>query len=250
MNPDADTHLFGQEVNPETFAICKSDLFMKSEDGRDAENILFGSTLSNDRHGGAGFDYLLEALAGRPPVRSLARSGNHDASRGIQLPQNSGPLSDPADAGTLERKASAMGQQPEADGTAGPPNETVCSEGHGRLISDWRPSPPRPSGLRFGAPGMQSASGMADNGFGKLSMQLTTATSTSVRMARCHPSRRRCGSWRWGDRYGSPEAAVAAVARGRRAGVARLPDGREWPAWTGAQMRAAAVSTSRRRARL
>ena len=52
VNPDADIHLFGQEVNPETFAICKSDLFMKSADGRDAENILFGSTLSNDRHSG------------------------------------------------------------------------------------------------------------------------------------------------------------------------------------------------------
>ena len=38
----ADTHLFGQEVNPETFAISKADLFMKSEDGRDAENVLFG----------------------------------------------------------------------------------------------------------------------------------------------------------------------------------------------------------------
>ena len=59
VNPAADTHLFGQEVNPETFAICKSDLFMKSEDGRDAENILFGSTLSNDRHAGSGFDYLI-----------------------------------------------------------------------------------------------------------------------------------------------------------------------------------------------
>ena len=59
VNPDADTHLFGQEVNPETFAICKSDLFMKSEDGRDAERILFGSTLSNDRHAGATFDYMI-----------------------------------------------------------------------------------------------------------------------------------------------------------------------------------------------
>ena len=59
VNPDADTHLFGQEVNPETFAICKSDLFMKSADGRDAENVLFGSTLSNDRHAGAGFDYMI-----------------------------------------------------------------------------------------------------------------------------------------------------------------------------------------------
>ncbi len=58
-NPEADIHLFGQEVNPETFAICKSDLFMKSEDGRDADSILFGSTLSNDRHPGIGFDYMI-----------------------------------------------------------------------------------------------------------------------------------------------------------------------------------------------
>ena len=59
VNPDADIHLFGQEVNPETFAICKSDLFMKSEDGRDAENVLFGSTLSNNRHASDNFDYLI-----------------------------------------------------------------------------------------------------------------------------------------------------------------------------------------------
>ncbi len=58
-NPEAHIHLFGQEVNPETFAICKSDLFMKSEDGRDAERILFGSTLSNERHAGVGFDYMI-----------------------------------------------------------------------------------------------------------------------------------------------------------------------------------------------
>ncbi len=57
--PDAEVHLFGQEVNPETFAICKSDLFMKSEKGEDAERILFGSVLSNDRHEGQGFDYLI-----------------------------------------------------------------------------------------------------------------------------------------------------------------------------------------------
>ena len=59
VNADADIHLFGQEVNPETFAICKSDLFMKSGDGRDAESILFGSTLSNERHAGVGFDYMI-----------------------------------------------------------------------------------------------------------------------------------------------------------------------------------------------
>lgn len=58
-NPLAEVHLFGQEVNPETFAMCKSDLYMKSADGRDAENIKFGSTLSNDRHRDRRFDYML-----------------------------------------------------------------------------------------------------------------------------------------------------------------------------------------------
>jgi len=48
LNPQAEVHLFGQEVNPETFAICKSDLFMKSADGRDADRIFFGSTLARD----------------------------------------------------------------------------------------------------------------------------------------------------------------------------------------------------------
>src|SRR5438552_3248387 len=59
INKTADVHLFGQEVNPSTFAVSKSDLFMKSADGRDAENILFGSTLSNDRHAHRLFDYLI-----------------------------------------------------------------------------------------------------------------------------------------------------------------------------------------------
>jgi type I restriction enzyme M protein len=59
INPSADVHLFGQEVNPETFAICKSDLFMKSEDGRDAERIAFGSTLESDHHAGVTFDYQI-----------------------------------------------------------------------------------------------------------------------------------------------------------------------------------------------
>ncbi|MEQ9398186.1 MAG: class I SAM-dependent DNA methyltransferase [Longimicrobiales bacterium] len=59
MNPTADVHLFGQEVNPETFAIAKADLFIKSADGRDAENILFGSTLDRDAHAGRTFDYMI-----------------------------------------------------------------------------------------------------------------------------------------------------------------------------------------------
>lgn len=57
-NPNADVRLYGQEVNKETFAVCKSDLYIKSRDGRDAENILFGSTLSNDRHQHDRFHYV------------------------------------------------------------------------------------------------------------------------------------------------------------------------------------------------
>jgi type I restriction enzyme M protein len=59
VNPEAEIHLFGQEVNPETWAVSKSDLFIKDPTGRDADNIAFGSTLSNDRHAGRPFDYLI-----------------------------------------------------------------------------------------------------------------------------------------------------------------------------------------------
>lgn len=59
INPDLDVYLYGQEVNPETFAVCKSDLYMKSADGRDAESIAFGSTLAHDAHAGQTFDYQL-----------------------------------------------------------------------------------------------------------------------------------------------------------------------------------------------
>src|SRR2546430_1658884 len=59
INTGAEIHLFGQEVNPETWAVSKSDLFMKDPTGRDADNIAYGSTLSNDRHAGIAFDYLI-----------------------------------------------------------------------------------------------------------------------------------------------------------------------------------------------
>ncbi len=59
INSQAGIFLYGQEVNPETWAISKSDLFMKEPTGRDADNIVFGSTLSNDRHAGRNFDYLI-----------------------------------------------------------------------------------------------------------------------------------------------------------------------------------------------
>jgi len=59
INPGAQVHLFGQEVNPETFAICKSDLFMKDPSGHDADRIAYGSTLEVDLHAGWHFDYQI-----------------------------------------------------------------------------------------------------------------------------------------------------------------------------------------------
>jgi type I restriction enzyme M protein len=59
INAQADVYLYGQEVNPETYALCKADLYLKSADGRDAENIAFGSTLARDAHAGRRFDYQL-----------------------------------------------------------------------------------------------------------------------------------------------------------------------------------------------
>ncbi|WP_407363835.1 N-6 DNA methylase [Enterobacter asburiae] len=54
-------HLFGQEINPETYAICKADLLLKGE-GDDAENIVGGadkSTLSADQFRSREFDFMI-----------------------------------------------------------------------------------------------------------------------------------------------------------------------------------------------
>ena len=55
------THLYGQEINAETYAICKADLLLKGE-GDAADNIRGGpefSTLSNDAFGSSEFDFML-----------------------------------------------------------------------------------------------------------------------------------------------------------------------------------------------
>lgn len=49
-------YLYGKEVNPETYAICKSDMMIK---GNDPENILFGSTLATNDFSGKHFDFML-----------------------------------------------------------------------------------------------------------------------------------------------------------------------------------------------
>ena len=51
-------HLFGQEINPETYAICKADMLLKG-DGDQAEHISYGSTLSSDGNATRQFDFML-----------------------------------------------------------------------------------------------------------------------------------------------------------------------------------------------
>ena len=58
INKDVDINLFGQELNPQTYSICKSDFLITDEE---PDNIKLGSTLTNDQHsdGNRKFDYMI-----------------------------------------------------------------------------------------------------------------------------------------------------------------------------------------------
>ncbi len=56
LNPSARLVMYGQELNPESYAICKADMLIK---GQDVANIIFGNTLSADGLHGKHFDYML-----------------------------------------------------------------------------------------------------------------------------------------------------------------------------------------------
>ena len=58
INKEVDVNLFGQELNPQTYSICKSDFLITDEE---PDNIKLGSTLTNDQHydGNRKFDYMI-----------------------------------------------------------------------------------------------------------------------------------------------------------------------------------------------
>jgi len=56
IKASGDVHLYGKEINDETYAICKSDMMIK---GNDPENIRVGSTLSTDEFAGKNFNFML-----------------------------------------------------------------------------------------------------------------------------------------------------------------------------------------------
>lgn len=56
-NSQAKVHLYGQELNPKTWAVARSDMLILEPDGKDAGNIKLGSTLSDDQLSDMRFDY-------------------------------------------------------------------------------------------------------------------------------------------------------------------------------------------------
>ena len=91
LNPDARLVMYGQELNPESYAICKADMLIK---GQDIANIIFGNTLSADGLSGKVFDYALS----NPPfgvewkkieatIRKEAESQGYNGRFGPGLPR-------------------------------------------------------------------------------------------------------------------------------------------------------------------
>ena len=87
---EASVHLYGQEVNPETYAISKSDLILKGE-GDEAANIRYGSTLAADAFPASEFDFMLsnppygkswktdlERMGGKSGINDLRFMVEHD----------------------------------------------------------------------------------------------------------------------------------------------------------------------------
>lgn len=71
LNPDADLKVFGQEINSESYAICKSDMLIK---GQNPSNIKFGNTFTVDGLKEEEFDYMLS----NPPIQLINATGAKD----------------------------------------------------------------------------------------------------------------------------------------------------------------------------
>lgn len=85
LNPKIRVELFGQELNGESFGICKSDMLVT---GHDPEQIAFGNTLTNDAHKGKTSHYILS----NPPY-------------GVDWKKYQDPIKEEAD--TLEKMAAS-----------------------------------------------------------------------------------------------------------------------------------------------
>ena len=78
-NPSADVRLFGQEINPESYAICLAEMMIK---GQNAENICYQDTMKADRFKGTKMRFVIE----NPPFGTPW--GGKDAAEGVEQAVN------------------------------------------------------------------------------------------------------------------------------------------------------------------
>jgi type I restriction enzyme M protein len=91
LNPKIRVELFGQELNGESFGICKSDMLVTDHD---PEQIVFGNTLTNDAHKGKTFHYMLsnppygvDWKKYQEPIKQEAETLGNDGRFGAGLPR-------------------------------------------------------------------------------------------------------------------------------------------------------------------
>ena len=97
LNPRAHLRVFGEELNAETYAVCRSDMMLK---GQDASNIHFGNSFTQDGLAGKTFDYMLanppfgvEWKKVEEPIREEHEKLGYDGRFGAGLPRiNDGSL--------------------------------------------------------------------------------------------------------------------------------------------------------------
>tara|TARA_R110002049_G_scaffold120733_2_gene275356 strand:- start:6016 stop:8031 length:2016 start_codon:yes stop_codon:yes gene_type:complete len=91
INPEISAELYGQEINAESFAICRSDMLVT---GHDPDQIAFGNTLTNDAHRGRKFHYMIcnppygvDWKKYREPIEAEAKQMGHDGRFGAGTPR-------------------------------------------------------------------------------------------------------------------------------------------------------------------
>lgn len=91
LNPDIRVELYGQEINPQSFAICRSDMLVT---GHDPDQIAFGNTLTEDAHSARKFHYMLsnppygvDWKKYREPIEAEAKEKGRDGRFGAGTPR-------------------------------------------------------------------------------------------------------------------------------------------------------------------
>lgn len=93
FNPNIIVELYGQELRGESYGICKSDMLIT---GHEPDKIAFGNTLTNDKHRGRKFHYMIsnppygvDWKGYRKPIEDEHKSQGHDGRFGAGLPRTS-----------------------------------------------------------------------------------------------------------------------------------------------------------------